>query len=91
MDALTIALSMSIGCAVGCVALYSERSPLLLPWDLVFATAGAALCALAIAWIVNPRWAVIGLLTAGPPCAVLMIVVGHAIRRRIIKAVRGST
>ena len=90
MDALTIALSISIGCAVGCVALYSERSPTLLPWDLVFATAGAALCALAIAWIV-PTLGVIGLLTAGPPCAVLMIVVGHAIRRAIIKAVRGST
>lgn len=89
MDTLTIALSMSIGCAVAwLIALYSARGPALLLWDVLFGMVGAALCALAFAWSV-PTLGVIGLLLAGPLCAVLMIVAGHAIRRAVDKAIRG--
>jgi hypothetical protein len=89
LDTLTIALSMSVGCAVAwLIALYSARGPALLLWDVLFGMAGAALCALATAWIA-PTLVVVGLLTAGPLCAVVMIVAGHAIRRAADKAIRG--
>lgn len=83
MDILTIALCLSIGNAVAwLIALYTERGVHLLLWDVLFATAGAALRALAIAWIA-PTLGVVGLVTAGPFCAVLMIFTGHAIRRAL--------
>ncbi len=83
MDILTIALCISIGNAVAwLIALYTDRGVQLLLWDVPFATAGAALCALAVAWIA-PTLGVVGLVTAGPLCAVLMIVAGNAIRRAL--------
>jgi hypothetical protein len=83
LDILTIALCISIGNAVAwLIALYTDRGVQLLLWDVPFATAGAALCALAIAWIA-PTLGVVGLVTAGPLCAVLMIVAGNAIRRAL--------
>ena len=83
MDILTIALCMSIGSAVPwLIALYTERGVQLLLWDVPLATVGAALCALALAWIA-PTLVVVGLLTAGPVCAVLMMVAGDAIRRAL--------
>ena len=86
MDILTIALCMSIGCAVAWLtALYTSRGVHLLLWDTLFGMIGAAVCALAIAWIV-PKIGVVGLVTAGPLCAFLMIVVGHAARRAIVRA-----
>ncbi len=89
METLTIAMSMSIGCAVAwLIALYSERGPTLLIWDTLFGMTGAALCALAVAWI-DLALGIIWLLVAGPPCAVLMIIAGHAIRRAVDRAIRG--
>jgi hypothetical protein len=83
LDILTIALCISIGNAVAwLIALYTDRGVQLLLWDVPFATAGAALCALAVAWIA-PTLGVVGLVTAGPLCAVLMIVAGNAIRRAL--------
>ena len=78
---------MSVGCAVAwLIALYSARGPALLIWDVLFGMMGAGLCVLAITFI-DPRFGVIGVVTAGPLCAVLMIVAGHAIRRAV-KAIR---
>jgi hypothetical protein len=83
MDILTIALCMSIGSAVAwLMALYTERGVQLLLWDMPFAMAGAALCALAIAAIA-PAYVVVGLLMAGPFCAVVAIFAGQAIRRAL--------
>jgi hypothetical protein len=83
LDILTIALCISIGNAVAwLIALYTDRGVQLLLWDVPFATAGAALCALVVAWIA-PTLGVVGLVTAGPLCAVLMIVAGNAIRRAL--------
>lgn len=85
MDILTIALCMSIGSAVAwLMALYTERGVELLLWDMPFAMAGAALCALAIAAIA-PAFVVVGLLMAGPFCAVVAIFAGHAIRRALLR------
>jgi uncharacterized membrane protein YfcA len=79
-----MALCMSVGSAVAwLIALYTERGVRRLLWDFPFATAGAALCALAIAWI-DPRFVMIGLVTAGPLCAALMIFAGDAIRRALV-------
>jgi hypothetical protein len=70
---------MSIGNAVAwLIALYTERGVRLLLWDVPFATIGAAVCAISVAWIV-----VVGLVTAGPVCAALMIIAGNAIRRAL--------
>ena len=83
MDILTIALCMSIGSAVAwLMALYTSRGVQLLLWDMPFAMAGAALCALAIAAIA-PAFVVVGLVMAGPFCAVFAIFAGHAIRRAL--------
>jgi hypothetical protein len=83
MDILTIALCMSIGSAVAwLMALYTERGVHLLLWDVPLGTAGAALCALAIAAIA-PRFVVVGLMMAGPFCALAAIFAGHAIRRAL--------
>ena len=83
VDILTIALCMSIGNAVAwLIALYTERGVRLLLWDVPFATIGAALCAISVAWI-EPKLVVVGLVTAGPVCAALMIIAGNAIRRAL--------
>src|SRR5687768_14878411 len=74
---------MSIGNAVAwLIALYTERGVPLLLWDVPFATIGAALCAISVAWI-EPKLVVVGLVTAGPVCAALMIIAGNAIRRAL--------
>lgn len=84
MDYLTGILCLCIGQAVAwLIAIYSERGAYLLLWDSLFATTGAFLCALAINWIA-PTLGVIGLVTAGPLCALLMVIAGHAIRRAVI-------
>jgi hypothetical protein len=50
LDILTIALCISIGSAVAwLLALYTDRGVHALLWDTLFATAGAALCALTLA------------------------------------------
>ena len=83
MDILTIALCLSVGSAVAwLVALYTKRGVQQLLWDVPFAIAGAALCALAAAWIA-PKLVVVSLVTAGPVCAVLLIFTGDAIRRAL--------
>ena len=83
MDILTIALCMSIGQAVAwLIALYTERGVHSLLWDMLFATAGAAMCAAAIT-SVAPTLTVVVLVIAGPLCSVFMIVAGHAIRRAL--------
>ncbi len=81
MDNLTIALCLSIGCAVPWVlALCTKRGERLLLWDTALAMAGAALCALAVSWT-SPTVRLVGLVVAGPLCAVLMILAGDAVRR----------
>ena len=83
MDILTVALCLSIGTAVAwLVALYSDRGPYLLLWDNMFGMTGAALCAVAIAWLA-PAAGAVGLVIAGPVCAYLVIVAGQAIRRAL--------
>jgi hypothetical protein len=83
LDTLTLALIMSIGSAVAwLVALYSSRGPAFLILDVLFGMIGAALCALAITWI-DIRFQVLGVVTAGPLCAALMILAGHAARRAL--------
>ena len=79
MDFLT--QTLCIGSAVAwLIAIYTERGAHLLIWNHVFGIAGAALCALAIAWLF-PSLGVVGLVTAGPVCAVAMILAGNAVRR----------
>lgn len=68
--------------------LYTVRGTATLLWDVLFGTAGAALCALAIPWIA-PKLGVVALVTAGPLCAVLAIFAGHEIQRAVDKALRG--
>ncbi len=81
MSALTIALCISIGCCVAWpLALYTRRGVSLLLWDMPLGIAGAALCALAIAWFA-PWLGAVGLLIAGPVCALLLILAGGAIIR----------
>jgi hypothetical protein len=83
VDILTIALCLSIGSAVPwLIALYTERGVQLLLWDVPFATAGAALCAAATAWLV-PWLGVVGLVAAGPLCAYLAMRAGDALRRAL--------
>lgn len=85
MDNLTLALIMSVGCAVAwLIALYSARGPAFLMWDMLFGMIGTALCALAFTWI-DVRFRVVGVVTAGPPCAVLMILASHAVRRALTR------
>jgi hypothetical protein len=84
MDILTIALCISIGNAVAwLMALYTKRGVTFLLWDVPFATAGAALCALAVT-LISTKLVVVTLVTVGPLCALLLIFTGHAIRRALI-------
>jgi hypothetical protein len=81
LDNLTILLCMCVGNAVAwLIALYSERGAYLLLWNVFFGTLGAVLCALAFLWLA-PAFVIVGLVTAGPVCSLLMIVGGNAIRR----------
>ena len=81
LDFLTQTLCLCIGTMVAwLIAIYTERGAHQLIWNHVFGIAGAALCALAVS-LIAPRLGILGLLIAGPPCAVLAIVAGHAIRR----------
>ena len=88
MDLLSIALCISIGNAVAwSIALFTQQGVHLLLWNMHFGTLGAALCVLAIAWIAPPI-GVIGLVTAGPLCALLMIVVGDAVIHAVLRRFR---
>ena len=83
MDTLSIALCISIGsCVAWLVALYTPAGTLSLLWNVPFGMAGAALCALAIAWFA-PWLGVAGLVIAGPLGAVLAILAGDAILRAL--------
>jgi len=83
LDFLTQTLSVCIGTAVAwLLAIYTERGASLLIWNHVFGIAGAALCALAISWVA-PSWGVVGLLIVGPPCALLAVLAGNAVRRAL--------
>ncbi len=80
---LIVVLCMCIGSAVAwLVALYAERGAYLLFWNTFFGMAGAALCALAIAWVA-PKVGLVGLVIGGPPLAFLAIVIGQTIRRAL--------
>ncbi len=86
MDNLTIILCMCIGNAVAwLLALYTERGAYLLIWNTVFGMLGAAAAAVLIAWTA-PVLGVVGLLTVGPPFALLAIAAGHRIRRLVWRA-----
>jgi membrane protein implicated in regulation of membrane protease activity len=88
LDILTMATCLSIGSAVSwLIALYTRRGTEFLLWDFPFATMGAALCAIAVAWIA-PRLGILGLVLAGPVFAVLMLSVGDVIRRMLGRALR---
>ena len=66
MDTLSIALCISIGsCVAWLVALYTPAGTPSLLWNVPLGMAGAALCALAIAWLA-PRLGVFGLVIVGP-------------------------
>ena len=83
MDFLTLTLCLCIGTAVAwLIAIYTERGAYLLIWNHLFGIAGAALCALGVAWVA-PSLGVVGLVTAGPLCAGLMSLAGHAVRRAL--------
>jgi uncharacterized membrane protein len=88
MDILTMATCLSVGSAVSwLIALDTRRGTEFLLWDFPFAVAGAALCAVAVAWIA-PRFGIVALVTVGPVFAALMIPVGDAVRRRLGRAIR---
>jgi uncharacterized membrane protein len=88
VDILTMATCLSIGSAVSwLIALYTRRGTEFLLWDFPFAVAGAALCAVAVAWV-TPTLGIVGLVIAGPVFAALMIPVGDAVRRRLGRALR---
>lgn len=81
MDNLTIAVCLSIGCAVPwLLALYTPRGERMLLWDTLLAMAGAAACAFAFSWT-STTVRLIALVGAGPVCAYLMIAVGDRARR----------
>ena len=83
MDTLSIALCLSIGsCVAWVIALYTPGGLPLLLLNVPLGMAGAALCALAIAWLA-PWLGVVGLVIAGPFGAALLIVAGGAIVRAL--------
>jgi hypothetical protein len=85
MSTLSIALCLSIGCCVGwLVALYTPGGIPLLLLNVPLGAAGAALCALAIAWLA-PWLGVVGLVIAGPVFAYLAILAGDAIFRALFR------
>ena len=83
MDTLSIALCISIGsCVAWLVALYTPAGTSSLLWNFPLGMAGAALCALAIAWFA-PWLGIAGLVIVGPFGALLAILVGGAILRAL--------
>jgi hypothetical protein len=83
MNTLTIALCISIGsCVAWLIALYTRDGTRMLLWNFPFGVAGAALCALIIAWLA-PWLGVVGLVIAGPFFSLLAIVAGQAILRAL--------
>jgi len=83
MDTLSIALCISIGsCVAWLVALYTPAGTPSLLWNVPLGMTGAALCALAIAWLA-PWLGVFGLVIAGPFGALLTIKAGDAILRAL--------
>ena len=81
MDNLTIALCISIGSAVPwLMAIHSEFSARQLVWNTAFSMVGVTLCALVLDWI-TPTYAILGLVAAGPFCALLTVVAGQAVKR----------
>ena len=83
MDTLSIALCISIGsCVAWLVALYTPAGTPSLLWNVPLGMAGAALCALAIAWFA-PWLGVFGLVIVGPFGALLTIKAGDAILRAL--------
>jgi hypothetical protein len=81
MDNLTITLVLCIGNAVAwLLALYTEAGMRSLLWNVLFGIVGAALCALAIAWLAPPLGG-LWLLVVGPVCSLLAISAGKALRR----------
>jgi hypothetical protein len=83
LDILTIALCISVGNAVAwLLALYTSRGFHPLLWDTLFATVGAALCALALSWF-SPEFVVAGLVIVGPVFALVAIFAGDALRRAL--------
>ena len=84
MDDLSLFLSVCIGCVIAwLVALYADDSASLLLWNTAFGMAGAALCAVVLGRYA-PEHNIVGLLVAGPICALLTIAVGHAIKRMVV-------
>jgi hypothetical protein len=85
LNFLTLTLCLCIGTMVAwLIAIYTERGAHLLFWNHLFGIAGAALCAVAIPWGA-PRWGTAGLVIAGPFCALLAILAGHAVRRALYR------
>ena len=81
MNTLSIALCISIGsCVAWLAALYTAAGTPSLLWSFPLGTAGAALCALVIAWFA-PWLGIAGLVIAGPFAAAFAILAGGAIVR----------
>jgi hypothetical protein len=83
LDNFTIAICLSIGCAVPWVlALYTARGERRLLTDTLLAMVGAAACAFAFSWA-STTVRLVGLAVVGPLCAALMIAAGDAARRML--------
>jgi len=83
LDNLTIAICLSIGCAIPWVmALYTQRGERRLLSDTLLAVAGAAACAFAVSFT-SPTIRLVALVLAGPLFAVLAILAGDAARRML--------
>ena len=83
MDNLTIAICLSIGCAVPwLMALYTARGERRLLSDTLLAVAGASACAFAVSFA-SPTIRLVALVLAGPLFAVLAILAGDAARRML--------
>jgi hypothetical protein len=83
LDTLSIALCISIGsCVAWLIALYTPAGTPSLLWNVPLGMAGAALCALAIAWLA-PWLGIAGLVIAGPFGALLTIKAGEAVLRAV--------
>lgn len=63
------------------MAVYMEDGQYNLLWNVMIGSLAAALCGLAMAWLV-PAYRVAGLLLAGPLCAIGAILAWHSARRR---------
>ena len=83
LDNLTIALCLSIGCAVPwLMALYTERGERRLLSDTLLAIVGAAACAFAVSFV-SPTIRLVALVLVGPLFAVLTILAGDKVRRMV--------